>query len=85
MLLVLHELFVQKYSGMNVVSLRFWRASIRALKLYGWEGAFGERVGKARTEELDASGRIVRLRSMLAAVFSSTPTLVAVTHVSRNV
>ena len=32
MLLVLHELFVQKYSGMNVVSLRFWRASIRALK-----------------------------------------------------
>ena len=32
MLLMLHELFVQKYSGVNVVSLRFWRASIRALK-----------------------------------------------------
>ena len=32
MLLMLHELFVQEHSGMNVVSLRFWRASIRALK-----------------------------------------------------
>lgn len=50
--------------------------------------AFGKRVGAARSSELDASAAIVKLRALLAAVFSSTPTLVAVTmlgtHVARG-
>ena len=58
---------------------------IKTLKLHGWEGAFGERVGVARTSELDASAAIIRLRSLLAAVFASTPMLVAVTMLGMHV
>lgn len=49
------------------------------------QAAFAERVGAARQVELAASAAIVRLRAVLAAVFSSTPTLVAVTMLGMRV
>ena len=60
--------------------------AVRTIKLHAWEQAFGTRLGQARAAELAQSRLLVRLRSLLAAVFSSTPTLVTVallcTHVA---
>lgn len=60
--------------------------AIKPIKLHAWEQAFGTRLGQARAAELAQSRLLVRLRSLLAAVFSSTPTLVTVallcTHVA---
>ena len=47
--------------------------AIKALKLHAWEGKFGERVSAARESELSSSARIIRLRALLAAAFTSTP------------
>jgi len=52
--------------------------AIKVIKLHAWELAFGERVGQARGQEVAAFTALIRLRSLLAAVFASTPALVAV-------
>lgn len=51
---------------------------IKAIKLNAWEAPFGGRVEAAREAELELMGKLVELRSLLSALFSCTPTLVAV-------
>lgn len=51
---------------------------IKAIKLQAWELAFAKRVQTARASELTLMRHVAWLRSLLAALFSSTPTLVAV-------
>ena len=63
---------------LRVRRVRETLGAIKVLKLHAWELAFGERVGEARQREVVASAALVRLRSLLAAVFASTPALVAV-------
>ena len=69
----------------RVALVRELLASIKVIKLHGWELAFGNRVSGARSNEIAASAALVRLRSLLAAVFTCTPALVAVAILSSHV
>ena len=59
--------------------------AMRVIKLHAWEFAFAERVRKIRARELALLKRQAWLRATLGAVFSCTPTLVAVAMLGAHV
>jgi len=57
---------------------------IKAIKLNAWEAPFGGRIERARDAELGLMRRLVKLRSLLSALFTCTPTLVAVVMLAAS-
>ncbi|EOD20588.1 multidrug resistance-associated protein, ABC superfamily [Emiliania huxleyi CCMP1516] len=55
-----------------------------AIKLNAWEAPFGGRIERARDAELGLMRRLVKLRSLLSALFTCTPTLVAVVMLAAS-
>jgi len=60
-------------------------SNIKVVKLQAWELIFESRVKGVRSEEISAMRQLITLRSLLSAIFNSTPTLVAVAILSMHV
>ena len=50
---------------------------IQAVKVFGWERAFGERVRRARADELTHNARVQRLSAVSNAIMEAVPILCA--------